>query len=80
MGDPRGEKIGRHNRCVPQFHGSDIIRAEFIWCVCLEVCELCYSPPRLLFLYADHPAKGGVAGVQLSSGCGWALHLHSGGT
>lgn len=34
----------------------------------------------LVWLCADHPAKGGVAGVQLSSRCGWTLHLHGGGT
>lgn len=33
-----------------------------------------------LWLHADHPAKGGVAGVQLGSRCGWTLHLHGGGT
>lgn len=41
------------------------------------VCMLTTVP---VSLHADHPAKGGVAGIQLSSGCRWALYLHSGGT
>lgn len=32
-----------------------------------------------VWLHADHPAQGGVAGVQLSSRCRWTLHLHGGG-
>lgn len=63
---------------MPQFHKSDIISTEFILRVCLHVGFVFKTVP--VFLYADHPAKGGVAGVQLSSGCRRTLHLHSGGT
>lgn len=53
------------------------ISSVFIFFVSTEVCavNLCFA-----CLCADHQAKGGLAGVQLSSGCRWALYLHSGGT
>lgn len=74
------ENITVHNIFVPSFHDCDILRVAFTWCVCLYAHGLCIQHCACVFLHADHPAKGGVAGVQLSSGCRWALHLHSGGT
>lgn len=46
--------------------------------VCRHVAFVFTTVP--VFLNADHPAKGGVAGVQFDSRCRWALHLHRGGT
>lgn len=37
------------------------------------------APRRLWCLSADSRAQGGLAGVQLGPGCGWALHLHRSG-
>lgn len=73
-----GEWILIHNNthsCARLTVTSPILLAlQHLW---LSVCDFSILP---VWLHADHPAKGGVAGVQLGSRCRWTLHLHSGGT